>query len=70
MDDDSANQRPLPTSYDAKFDTGLTKEKVISVKVHLVHSNETGLPIGFTLRHGINTVFTVQCEQIPLVQVY
>ena len=28
------------------------------------------MPIGFTLRHGINTVFTVQSEQIPLVQVY
>ena len=40
------------------------------MKVHLIHSTETRLPIGFTLRHGINTVFTVQSEQIPLVQVY
>ena len=40
MNDEQAFKRPLPTSYDAKFDSGLTREKVISVKVHLTHSTE------------------------------
>ena len=38
------------------------------VKAVLI-STEDG-PVGFSLRHGINTILNVEKEMIPIVQVY
>ena len=76
------NKLAPPVSYPARYNSGIAADGgEVVVQIHLVmpkdssgsqENNEAAevQPTGFSLRFGINTVLTVEKEQLPIVQVF
>ena len=71
--DEPSQVKPDPVKcYPASYNQGVKGAEEVKVQVSLVKpvDEEEEDPIGFTLKHGINTLLTIEKEQLPIVQVY
>ena len=76
------NKPAPPVSYPARYNSGIAADGgEVVVQIHLVMPKDSSgtqensetvqmQPTGFSLRFGINTILTVEKEQLPIVQVF